>query len=189
FDVNGDGAMGTVDVVSIINELDRIALGSGNTADETGRLPIPRTDTNPGRFWDVNGDGFVTPLDVVQIINRLPVSAAAASSVGSITPVSDLAAMVAQDDPAQNTSTPLVTPDAVVVSHHQNSVRMYSIRPPVARVRTAAAVDEAFADAWSGRGGERSVARRRPAIEQHRQDVVGDELASDITKVWLGGQS
>jgi len=53
FDVDGDGDIDPVDIIKIIDELNKN--GSG---------PAP-----PG--MDVNGDGYVTPLDALLLINEL----------------------------------------------------------------------------------------------------------------------
>jgi hypothetical protein len=59
FDVNGDGNMGPIDVLTLINYINQH--GSG---------PIP-TETSVTVFLDVIGDGNVTPQAVIRVINEL----------------------------------------------------------------------------------------------------------------------
>ncbi len=59
-DVNEDGFLSPIDVLNVINYLQR---------NGTGQLPNERP---PETFAvDVNADGFVAPIDVLQVINRL----------------------------------------------------------------------------------------------------------------------
>jgi len=62
-DVNNDKFVSPIDVLIVINELNRRS-GVGD-----GRLPP--TNSNVGSFYDVDGDEFVTPLDALNIINEL----------------------------------------------------------------------------------------------------------------------
>jgi len=59
-DTNGDGAVGPIDALVVINYLNRI--GSGT---------LPVTKPIGTAFVDVNGDGMVSPIDVLQVINHL----------------------------------------------------------------------------------------------------------------------
>jgi large repetitive protein len=59
FDVNGDGNLGPIDVLTLINYINQH--GSG---------PIP-TETSVTVFLDVIGDGNVTPQGVIRVINEL----------------------------------------------------------------------------------------------------------------------
>jgi hypothetical protein len=65
-DVNADGAISPIDVLQIVNELNR-----PNHADQTGRLPNPASPNAPPPYYDVTGDGFVTSRDALLIINCL----------------------------------------------------------------------------------------------------------------------
>ncbi len=65
-DVNADGAISPIDVLQIVNELNR-----PNHADQTGRLPNPTSPNAPPPYYDVTGDGFVTSRDALLIINCL----------------------------------------------------------------------------------------------------------------------
>jgi len=63
FDVNNDGFTSPIDVLVIINSLNRSGirqLASVGEGEQSARM-----------FIDVNGDGFVSPLDVLQVINAL----------------------------------------------------------------------------------------------------------------------
>lgn len=63
FDVNNDGFTSPIDVLVIINTLNRSGirqLTSGGEGELSDKM-----------FIDVNGDGYVSPLDVLQVINAL----------------------------------------------------------------------------------------------------------------------
>ncbi len=61
-DVNDDGLVSPLDVLLIINELNRI--GSGPLVPPSGsHVPPP--------YFDVSGDGEVTPIDALLVINAL----------------------------------------------------------------------------------------------------------------------
>ncbi|MEC7564725.1 MAG: Ig-like domain-containing protein, partial [Planctomycetota bacterium] len=60
-DVNGDHATSPIDVLLIIQELNR---------NGSYELPTPRSELIPP-FYDVNRDGWITPSDALQIINFL----------------------------------------------------------------------------------------------------------------------
>jgi hypothetical protein len=61
FDVTGDGNVSPIDVLQVINRLNR-----GQP------LPIPPTSSDqPAPWYDVTGDNLLTPLDALQLINRL----------------------------------------------------------------------------------------------------------------------
>ncbi len=63
-DVNGDGYVSPIDVLIIVNELNR-----------RGTFPVPTggtaTGEPPAEMPDVNDDGIVSPVDALIIINRL----------------------------------------------------------------------------------------------------------------------
>jgi Dockerin type I domain len=61
FDVDGSGTVEPIDVLVVINFLQR-----------TGSIALP-TDPDPAgqSFVDVDGDGILTPIDVLQVINQL----------------------------------------------------------------------------------------------------------------------
>ena len=63
-DVNGDGIVSPIDVLILINEINRRGAG-----------PLPRPGSEGGEgsgiFVDVNGDGVISPIDVLVIINEL----------------------------------------------------------------------------------------------------------------------
>lgn len=63
-DINDDGSVSPLDVLLIINELNK-----RKVTDASGRLPDSRATSN--FFYDVNGDGFVAPLDAWLVINFL----------------------------------------------------------------------------------------------------------------------
>jgi hypothetical protein len=61
FDVDDSGAVEPIDVLIVINFLQR-----------TGSIPLPLERSPPGQpFVDVDGDGFLAPIDVLQVINQL----------------------------------------------------------------------------------------------------------------------
>lgn len=60
-DVNGDNATSPIDVLIIIQEINR---------NGSYELPTPRSSLEPP-FYDVNRDGWITPSDALQIINYL----------------------------------------------------------------------------------------------------------------------
>ena len=63
-DVDENGAVSSIDVLSVINELNLRRI-----LDANGRLPATR---NAGQFfYDVTGEGFLSPTDVLTIINFL----------------------------------------------------------------------------------------------------------------------
>ena len=60
YDVNGDGRVSPMDLMLIVNELNRSRDASrGGTEEEIDAL------------LDVSGDGLITPLDLIQVINEL----------------------------------------------------------------------------------------------------------------------
>lgn len=63
-DVNEDGQVSAIDVLTIVNEMNRLsqglAAGNGQPAER-----------GSGRMTDVNNDGHDTPLDALMVINRL----------------------------------------------------------------------------------------------------------------------
>ncbi len=61
FDVNDDGELGPIDVLVVINALNRMGLA------RLDRLPPPGSTS----FIDVNGDRQLTPLDALILINAL----------------------------------------------------------------------------------------------------------------------
>jgi hypothetical protein len=60
-DVNGDNAVSPIDVLIIIQEINR---------NGSYELPTPRSEIIPP-FYDVDRDGWITPSDALQIINYL----------------------------------------------------------------------------------------------------------------------
>jgi|GEM_PF-785417 len=60
-DVNGDNAVSPIDVLIIIQEINR---------NGSYELPTPRSEIVPP-FYDVDRDGWITPSDALQIINYL----------------------------------------------------------------------------------------------------------------------
>ncbi|MBT4694839.1 MAG: hypothetical protein HOB73_16005, partial [Planctomycetaceae bacterium] len=60
-DVNGDNAVSPIDVLIIIQEINR---------NGSYELPTPRSELAPP-FYDVDRDGWITPSDALQIINYL----------------------------------------------------------------------------------------------------------------------
>jgi hypothetical protein len=60
-DVNADGVVSPLDVLSIVDYI--------NTNPGGSQLPMNSLDTPP--FVDVDGDGFATPLDVLRVVNAL----------------------------------------------------------------------------------------------------------------------
>jgi len=65
--VNADSIVSPLDVLSIVNELNRPAISD----PRTGRLPSVRAGTRPPPYLDVDGNGIVTPLDALRIVNEL----------------------------------------------------------------------------------------------------------------------
>jgi hypothetical protein len=75
FDVNNDTFVSPIDVLQVINYLNR------NPGQISTQLPInPTTPVPP--YVDVNGDSFVTPLDVLLVINELNLRSRARSAGG-----------------------------------------------------------------------------------------------------------
>lgn len=62
YDANGDGSVGPLDALIVINFLN----SSGDKS-----LPAIRVFNDSRMYFDVNGDGAVGPIDVLQIINYL----------------------------------------------------------------------------------------------------------------------
>ena len=60
-DVNGDNVASPIDVLMIIQEINR---------NGSYELPTPRSELGPP-FYDVDRDGWITPSDALQIINYL----------------------------------------------------------------------------------------------------------------------
>jgi large repetitive protein len=63
FDVNNDGFTSPIDVLVIINTLNRSGIRQLTSSGEG--------EQSDKMFIDVNGDGYVSPLDVLQVINAL----------------------------------------------------------------------------------------------------------------------
>lgn len=63
FDVNNDGFTSPIDVLVIINTLNRSGIRQLTNSAEG--------EQSDKMFIDVNGDGYVSPLDVLQVINAL----------------------------------------------------------------------------------------------------------------------
>jgi hypothetical protein len=62
-DVNNDGVISPLDVLTIINEINSVG---------SHTLPNPVTPGDqPPPYYDVNGDGSVTPLDALAVINYI----------------------------------------------------------------------------------------------------------------------
>ena len=80
-DVNGDGEIGPVDALRVINVLTFIANGTTVVGVDgvTGGLENPRPDGSGTDFLDVNSDGFVSPLDALLVINALPSTSGSAA--------------------------------------------------------------------------------------------------------------
>jgi hypothetical protein len=66
-DVNGDGTTAPIDVLLLINEINRRSISD----PATGALPEPGGAVVPPPYLDVNGDRALTPIDVLIVINRL----------------------------------------------------------------------------------------------------------------------
>lgn len=62
FDVNGDGFEAPLDVLTVINSLNR---------DGPRVLPPPTGTVLAAPFFDTDGDGHIAPFDVLQAINHL----------------------------------------------------------------------------------------------------------------------
>ena len=60
-DVDEDGSVSPLDVLTLINQINR-----GLSSDV---LPAPSAESRPAPFFDVDGDGRLTPLDVLIVIN------------------------------------------------------------------------------------------------------------------------
>jgi hypothetical protein len=58
-DVDDNGFVQPLDVLALINELNR----NGSRI-----LPAPHAGQSPPPYWDVNGDGRITPADVLDVI-------------------------------------------------------------------------------------------------------------------------
>jgi hypothetical protein len=71
FDVDGDGIVAPIDVLKLINEINR---------DGARELSRPN---DLATYWDVSGDGFISPLDVLQVINVINSSASLAEGEGT----------------------------------------------------------------------------------------------------------
>lgn len=65
YDVNDDSLVSAIDVLLIINELNRRASSSTNSA-----LPSIRPNADLS-FFDTNGDGGISPIDVLLVVNEL----------------------------------------------------------------------------------------------------------------------
>lgn len=80
-DVDGDGAVGPLDAIRVINAIPINGLTFPSTIPGLENAPLP--------FIDVTGDGNVAPLDALQVINALPSTSnapAAALSARAVTP-------------------------------------------------------------------------------------------------------
>ena len=71
-DVNNDGAVGPLDALQVINELNERMFSN---ADSSLNLPVMAPP-----FLDVNNDGFASPLDAQLVINALPSTSGGGSS-------------------------------------------------------------------------------------------------------------
>ena len=60
FDVNNDGVVSPVDVLTLVNYIND---------PSHGPLPVARPDGSP--YYDVNGDGNITPVDILMVINYI----------------------------------------------------------------------------------------------------------------------
>ncbi len=58
FDVDANGAIEPLDILTIINRLSRDGIGL-----------LPNTPLSPPLFYDANGDWLATPIDVLNVIN------------------------------------------------------------------------------------------------------------------------
>ncbi len=148
-DVNGDGNVTPLDVLTVINELNASgphALSSG------GGVPY---------FYDVNGDGFLTPTDALQVINYLnspPQTSAVTSSARteSFAPALALSAPKTESSPppAKSASEALPAPqNAVAPAQNAVPTAESSLTPAPARSQKNTALptlDLAFAEtaAW-----------------------------------------
>jgi hypothetical protein len=66
-DVDGDGLVGPVDVLHIINVLNR---------GEGGKIALLLSEADEtGPYYDTNADGSITPADALKVVNRLNASA------------------------------------------------------------------------------------------------------------------
>ncbi len=66
-DVDGDGLVAPVDVLHLVNVLNR---------GEGGEIALLRSEANEtGPYYDTNGDGSITPADALKVVNRLNASA------------------------------------------------------------------------------------------------------------------
>jgi hypothetical protein len=61
-DVSGDGFVSAIDVLLIINRINRFG---------SGPLPVPTPGNSPPPYFDTNGDGQSTPIDALLVINFL----------------------------------------------------------------------------------------------------------------------
>jgi hypothetical protein len=162
FDVNNDTFVSPIDVLQVINYLNR------NPGQISTQLPInPTTPVPP--FVDVNGDSFVTPLDVLLVINELNLRSRARAAGGegesvsadtwvsssaqvpsqSIVPAtSNFASPPAQSMPAQNL--PAQSSASNLVSQSISQVSVQSTDSEAASGSVVASVDNLWAASSSG---------------------------------------
>lgn len=109
FDVNFDGIVSPIDVLTIINKINR---------DGPGSLR-PLGNETPVAYFDTNGDGFVAPLDALGPINRLN---------GDATPPRISVRLARDTAPAGSTNADGRTFDPTVTGTIRDSLGVHSLQ-------------------------------------------------------------
>ena len=143
YDVNADGAVSPIDVLIVVNYLNR-----------TGGGQLPAGLATPP-YLDVDGDGYSTPLDVLNIINYInsrPVTGGASGEgeaaledlTSSVTVVSNTTEAFESSDTWSSAATPSVSTAAPAIVSSSSNATATATTNVVASFESA--IDEAHAD-------------------------------------------
>lgn len=170
-DVNSDAVVSAIDVLTIINDLNR------NGARALSAVDQERTTS----YLDVNGDLHVSPMDVLQTVNFLNVNstdddeeslAAGVSSLGSRTMVAITSAFAPHSITAHAEATDQFAGNGVVGQVDSGSGVI--ARPDVDRLGQAMLDDTHVSLTPSA----------HPRVADHTEDVLSD-IAQDVALAWL----
>ena len=173
-DVNGDGKVEPVDVLMLINKINR---------DGAGVLPPRTADDLHLPYFDVAGDGSVTPLDVLVLINHINLygTGAPAADAESAPPPGVFAVVVDGAGPA-GAELPIWSPGIRADTRPGSSERR-DVWP--AERQTGHAVDHAFAQLGDDRAANTIRRSERAGRWTPLEDLLTllaspDEIGSDI---------
>ncbi len=166
FDVNGDGNVSPIDVLGIINQLNKGGVqnlsggGGGGEGELTKKL-----------FIDVNNDGMISPIDALGVINRLNQlqsgGGGGGEGEGEAADIANLACgALSHLRSSQGLSSQLVASQNAVVSQSQVGQSVYG---PVAPQQSSNVADRGIASF--------------SASESEVDDVIAS-LAADVLSEW-----